>query len=107
MADAPIEWLERLYASNAPEADWAQDLLGRVQERIDEAEADIQDLEARCSDLEREASEESDRADAAETERDQADNDLEDVLQALGASDTEEAVAMARAMREAFEKHCT
>jgi chromosome segregation ATPase len=103
MTDAPIEWLERLYASNAPEADWAQDLLDRLETRIDEAEADIQELEARCSDLEREASELEESLQQAETERDQADNDLKDVLQALGASDTEEAVAMARAMREAFE----
>lgn len=94
--DAPIEWLERLYASNAPEADWAQDLLGRVQERIDDADWELQDLEARCAALERDACEESDRADAAE-ER------ASDIIEALGADNVEEAIGMARAMRDAFE----
>ena len=60
MIDQAREWLERLHASNAPEADMALDLLGRLDE-------------------------------------------FGALEEALGADGPEEAIAMARTLREAFE----
>lgn len=96
MTDAPIEWLERLYASNAPEADWAQELLDRVEDNLDAINAFDEGVEVGRAER---------ATEVAELEQDAADREAErdDILEALGASDIGEAVAMARAMREAFE----
>lgn len=92
MIDQAREWLERLHTSNAPEADMALDLLGRLDEAYDERCQEVADLEAENSALEAENTRLSD-------ENDQ----LTEVLDALGADGPEEAIAMARTLREAFE----
>lgn len=116
MIDQAREWLERLHASNAPEADMALDLLGRLvelQAAEDEACAVQEKHDA--------ARETLDEVEAAIMQTDQlwVPNGLDheqpaqavtklatachDLCEALGADGPEEAIAMARTLREAFE----
>lgn len=97
MIDQAREWLERLHASNAPEADMALDLLGRLDEAYEAVTTGAYD--ERCqevADLEAENVRLSD-------ENDRLSDELEAIQQALGADGPEEAIAMARTLREAFE----
>lgn len=82
MTDHATEWLESLYALNAPEADMARELLDRLLEADAEQEAEIVSLTR---------------------EADTLQEQLGDLCEALGAEGVEEAIAMARTLREAFE----
>ncbi len=93
MIDTAKEWLESLYARNAPEADWAKDILDRLD--LAEDTGEIEKLHRKCDDLEAEA-------EAAGRRADDAEEDLQNLLSALGADDLDEAIEMARAMRAAF-----
>lgn len=103
MIDQAREWLERLHASNAPEADMALDLLGRLDERDTDAELAIIDAGNRAAELESEV----ERVEAERRELDRECDALTDQLteleEALGADGPREAIAMARTLREAFE----
>lgn len=103
MIDQAREWLERLHASNAPEADMALDLLARLDELQADAQGELADALMTAADLEREA-------EVLETERRRLDDEcdaltaqLTELEEALGADGPEEAIAMARTLREAFE----
>lgn len=116
MIDQAREWLERLHASNAPEADMALDLLGRLDEfgALEEADDGIDDER-------RELRATLDEVEEAIMQTDQlwVPNGLDheqpaqavtklaatchDLCEALGADGPEEAIAMARTLREAFE----
>ena len=118
MIDQAREWLERLHVSNAPEADMALDLLGRLDSGEDSAADDYaQELQQAHDDLERIV---DDCADAiVATDALWVPEGLEpakpveairvlaaichDLCCALGADGPEEAIAMARTLREAFE----
>lgn len=103
MIDQAREWLERLHVSNAPEADMALDLLGRLDERDTDAELAIIAAENRAAELESEV----ERVEAERRELDRECDTLTEHLsaieEALGADGPEEAIAMARTLREAFE----
>lgn len=118
MIDQAREWLERLHASNAPEADMALDLLRRLDSGEDSAADDYaQELQQAHDDLEREAK--SIEAAIFATDALWVPEGLEpddpvhairtlaqcchDLCEALGADGPEEAIAMARTLREAFE----
>ena len=116
MIDQAREWLERLHASNAPEADMALDLLGRldelqtaedeacaVQEKHDDLEAKLAACEQAIFDTDGKwvpNGLEPDDPEHAIVALSDACNDL---CEALGADGPEEAIAMARTLREAFE----
>jgi hypothetical protein len=116
MIDQAREWLGRLHAGNAPEADMALDLLGRLDEfgALEEADDGIDDerreLRATLDDVE---------GAIMATDALWVPNGLDhehpaqavtklaiachDLCEALGADGPEEAIAMARTLREAFE----
>jgi hypothetical protein len=116
MIDQAREWLERLHASNAPEADMALDLLGRLREAeeydagTDALQQAHDDLEAKLAACEQAIFDtdgkwvpnglEPDDPEHAIVALSDACNDL---CEALGADGPEEAIAMARTLREAFE----
>jgi hypothetical protein len=93
MIDQAREWLERLHVSNAPEADMALDLLGR----LDEAEEQAAEVEQACG----EEYVDNLKQFTGLLDRSRAQTDA--VCNALGADGPEEAIAMARTLREAFE----
>ena len=116
MIDQAREWLERLHVSNAPEADMALDLLGRLDElqtAEDEACAVLEkhgDLEAKLAACERAIFDTDGKWVPNGLEPDDPEHaivalsDACDALcEALGADGPEEAIAMARTLREAFE----
>lgn len=120
MIDQAREWLERLHASNAPEADMALDLLGRLDDRAAVEEAETGELEDALEEAERFGRTVDDCADAIiATDALWVPEGLEpaqpvhairtlaqcchDLCCALGADGPEEAIAMARTLREAFE----
>lgn len=120
MIDQAREWLERLHASNAPEADMALDLLGRLDEAASREESDTGELEDALEEAERYGRIVDDCADAiVATDALWVPNGLKpddpvhairtlaqcchDLCCALGADGPEEAIAMARTLREAFE----
>ena len=116
MIDQAREWLERLHASNAPEADMALDLLGRLDE-LQTAEDEACAVQAKHDAV----SDAWNEVEAAIMLTDQlwVPNGLDpehpaqavtklatachDLCCALGADGPEEAIAMARTLREAFE----
>lgn len=116
MIDQAREWLERLHVSNAPEADMALDLLGRLDElqaAEDEALAALTDHECMEAKLER-CADEIDISDnywvPGGLEREDPAGAIRSLVRscdamcdALGADGPEEAIAMARTLREAFE----
>lgn len=118
MIDQAREWLERLHVSNAPEADMALDLLGRLDSGEDSAADDEANrLQEAHDELEREAK--SIEAAIMATDALWVPEGLEpddparaistlaqcchDLCDALGADGPEEAIAMAHTLREAFE----
>ena len=103
MIDQAREWLERLHASNAPEADMALDLLGRLDEINGDADARIDELAAEADGLEGDNRELRADNDRLEGECDALTAQLTELEEALGADGPEEAIAMARTLREAFE----
>ena len=116
MVDQAREWLERLHASNAPEADMALDLLGRLSDAecydagTDALQQALEDLEAKLA-----ACEHAIIATDALWVPEGLDHErpavavqslaqcCHDLCCALGADGPEEAIAMARTLREAFE----
>jgi chromosome segregation ATPase len=102
--DLAREWLERLHVSNAPEADMALDLLGRLDEAEETVSADsydalleeIKETETQLSGVEAEN-------DRMESEIAKLNEELGALEEALGADGPDEAIAMARTLREAFE----
>lgn len=104
MIDQAREWLERLHVSNAPEADMALDLLGRLDEAEETISADsydalleeIKETETELSGVEAENARLNDECDTLTAQ-------LSELEEALGADGPEEAIAMARTLREAFE----
>lgn len=103
MIDQAREWLERLHASNAPEADIALDLLGRLDEAGDATSEELADALKTAEDLESETYAQSSTIDRLEGECDALTAQLTELEEALGADGPEEAIAMARTLREAFE----
>lgn len=103
MIDQAREWLERLHASNAPEADMALDLLGRLDEVDSEAAEELADALKTAADLEREAEGLEEERRRLDDECDALTAQLTELERALGADGPEEAIAMARTLREAFE----
>lgn len=120
MIDQAREWLERLHASNAPEADMALDLLRRLDEAADREESDTGELADALEQAERYGRIVDDCADAIiATDALWVPEGLDherpamavqslaqcchDLCCALGADGPEEAIAMARTLREAFE----
>jgi len=94
MTDTAKEWLESLYARRptTPEADWAKDILDRLDEAEGLEDAEVEDkLSLTRAELR-----------DAQIELAEMDGFQSDILEALGAGDPDEAIEMARAMRAAF-----
>jgi len=103
MIDQAREWLERLHVSNAPEADMALDLLGRLDERDTDAAEELADALKTAGALEMEADDLTADIQRLEGECDALTEHLSAIEEALGADGPEEAIAMARTLRGAFE----
>lgn len=119
MIDKSIEWLESLYVRRpaTPEADMAKDLLERLA-IADAIDAEIDELQEAHDNFKREierCTDEIHKTDALLVPEGLDGDDIEhaiatlaqccnDLCEALGADSTEEALAMANNMREAFEE---
>lgn len=103
MIDQAREWLERLHASNAPEADMALDLLGRLDEAAGDAEGALAEALNEVEALQTQADADEEERRRLDDECDTLTAQLTELEEALGADGPEEAIAMARTLREAFE----